>query len=117
MFWVWSFKRLEMLSTSRVKPAKMLMMRSLPMTSEILKPSVSADGVLSDGVSFEDPGRAILGTFMMGLWSLCLKTLGDGLEGVMRKKFGRTSCASVVPARIVLVRTMSETEVFIVVLL
>lgn len=68
---------------SRVKPAKMLIARSLPMTSEMLRLS---DPAL--GSSSLEGGTRMLGMFMMGFWV----SRDAALAGLLRKKFGRRSC-------------------------
>ena len=74
---------------SRVKPAKMLMVPSLPMTSEMLRLS---DPAL--GLSSLEGGKRMLGMFIMGFWV----SRDAGLAGLLRKKFGRRSCVEVMEA-------------------
>jgi len=57
-----SFKRLEMLSISRVKPAKMLMTRSFPITSDMLRPFEPPE----EASSPLEGGTRMLGIFMIG---------------------------------------------------
>ena len=68
---------------SRVKPAKMLMARSLPITSDMLRLSGPALGLSS----FEG-GTTMLGMFMLGFWV----SRDAGVAGVLRKRFGKSSC-------------------------
>ena len=98
---------------SRVKPAKMLMMRSLPMTSEMLRVSVPADGLSSLGDSASLGGLMMLGMFMMGFW--CLEPGEAGLMGLLRWKLGRTSRAVMLVKRMVAVRRINGVSDFIVV--
>ena len=89
MFCFSSFKRLEIVSISRVKPANMLMVPSLPITSEMLR---LLDPPLGSS-SFEG-GTRMLGMFMMGFWV----SRDAALAGLLRKKFGRRSCAEAMEA-------------------
>ena len=60
-------RRLEISSISRVNPAKMLMLRSLPITSEIMTSSVSS--LAGSLLCCLDEGRTMLGRFMIGFCS------------------------------------------------
>ena len=74
---------------SRVKPAKILIARSLPITSEMLRLSDPALGSSSLG-----GGTRMLGMFMMGFWV----SRDAALSGLLRKKFGRRSCVEAMEA-------------------
>ena len=75
-----------MLSISLVKDAKILMTRSLPMTSEMLRSPESPDEP-SLSLSF-DGGKRTLGMFMIG--DCPLSKAGFAGELLERKKPGRT---------------------------
>jgi len=56
---------------SRVKPAKILMLRSRPRTSERMTVSLSGGGVDEDGLFEGGKAGPRLGLFMMGRWGRC----------------------------------------------
>ena len=96
---------------SRVKPAKILMTRSLPITSEMLRsPDPPDEPSLS--LSF-DGGKKMVGMFMMG--DCPLLVAGFAGELPVRKRFGRTiSWHAAVDAWRMRVNNITEAENFMV---
>lgn len=94
---------------SRVNPAKMLMTRSLPMTSEILSsPELPEEPSLS--LLFEG-GKRMLGMFIMG--NCPRSEAGFPGELPVRKRFGRTiSWQAAVDAWRVRVSSIAEAKNF-----
>ena len=75
----------DTLSISLVKPAKILILPSFPMTSAILKPFPPEEPL---SLSSLEGGLRIFGMFMMGAW--CCRRVSISARA-WRKRFGRTS--------------------------
>jgi len=83
VFCALSFKRFEILSISLVNPANILITRSFPITSDILRPPSEPPGEPS--LSLEG-GTRMLGIFIIG----CCRSESN-LAGALRNRFGKTS--------------------------